>query len=311
MIYYIDNDSWEKGDASPDLDIDNRPYLCFFTEEEFAATSAALQISDRIVQEFKSGQDFKFESHEGFEYISLSIPVLKDRLQEKNHTIIYFRKDLLIFVSDNSDQLPVFSRIQIELQKEDSESHNLSLEKIMQLFFDILTYEDSLIIESIEDEASDLEEALITSRTGNYINGIIQLRKKLLAIKRYYDQLASISSVIEENENGLLTDKGVRFFHILTRRTERMLNDIDNLQDYVSQIREAYQAQVDIDQNGVMKLFTVITAIFLPLTLIVGWYGMNLQMPEYHWYLGYPVVILLSASVALGSFLYFKRHNWF
>ena len=105
--------------------------------------------------------------------------------------------------------------------------------------------------------------------------------------------------------------KILRYYHILTTRIERLSDSVSNLRDYVSQVREAYQAQVDINQNEIMRLFTVITAIFLPLTLIVGWYGMNLQMPEYKWSFSYPVVITVSLAVALFSIIYFKKHKWF
>ena len=59
------------------------------------------------------------------------------------------------------------------------------------------------------------------------------------------------------------------------------MHSVLNLRDYLSQVREAYQSQIDINLNNVMKIFTVITAIFLPLSLIAGWYGMNFNMPEY------------------------------
>jgi magnesium transporter len=84
-----------------------------------------------------------------------------------------------------------------------------------------------------------------------------------------------------------------------------------NSRDYVSQVREAYQAQVDIDQNTIMKVFTVITSIFLPLTLLVGWYGMNLRMPEFSWDYGYPFVILLSVIVVSLCVVFFKKKKWF
>ncbi len=84
-----------------------------------------------------------------------------------------------------------------------------------------------------------------------------------------------------------------------------------HLLDYVTQVREAYQAEVDLNLNQTMKLFTVLAAVFLPLTLIVGWYGMNFDMPEYHWAWGYPVVIVVSILMVVACILYFKRKKWF
>ena len=84
------------------------------------------------------------------------------------------------------------------------------------------------------------------------------------------------------------------------------------LREYASQISSEYQAQVDIQQNRVMKLLTIVTTIFLPLSLLVGWYGMNFQgMPELSWTYGYPAVIAVSVLLAVGLIVYFKRKHWF
>lgn len=132
-----------------------------------------------------------------------------------------------------------------------------------------------------------------------------------MVLKRYYEQLSDIAEDICENENELIREKTMKFFRIFQSRVERLYQEVLNLRDYITQVREAYQAQVDINLNNIMKLFTVITAIFLPLTLIVGWYGMNLQMPEYGWRFGYPVIIGISAAVVAGVIIYFKRKKWF
>ena len=68
---------------------------------------------------------------------------------------------------------------------------------------------------------------------------------------------------------------------------------------------------MDIELNETMKVFTVITTIFLPLTLIAGWYGMNLNMPEYASPYAYPAVILVSLLVVVGEIVYFKKKKWF
>ncbi len=151
----------------------------------------------------------------------------------------------------------------------------------------------------------------MTSRNKNYITEIVHLRKKLMGYKRYYDRLLSVTEAIVENVNGLLSKKEMRYFQIITDRNRRLLESLRFLQDYLSQIREAYQTQVDINLNSIMKLSTVITTIFLPLTLVAGWYGMNFDMPEYHLSFGYPMVIVGSLVLSLLIIIYFKKHKWF
>ena len=84
------------------------------------------------------------------------------------------------------------------------------------------------------------------------------------------------------------------------------------LHEYATQISSEYQAQVDILQNRVMKLLTIVTAIFLPLSLIAGWYGMNfIDMPLLRWQYGYPLVVIVSVLVVALLVWYFKRKKWF
>ena len=68
---------------------------------------------------------------------------------------------------------------------------------------------------------------------------------------------------------------------------------------------------MDIAQNRVMQLLTIVTTIFLPLSLIVGWYGMNFDMPELSWEYRYPVVIVLAVVIVAVLIRYFKRKKWF
>ena len=77
------------------------------------------------------------------------------------------------------------------------------------------------------------------------------------------------------------------------------------------QLRDLYKAHIDIKQNRIMTVLTVVTTVFMPLTLIVGWYGMNFKyMPELEWRFGYPIVIVISLIIVVGSLLFFKLKKW-
>jgi magnesium transporter len=77
------------------------------------------------------------------------------------------------------------------------------------------------------------------------------------------------------------------------------------------QLGDQYKANLDIRQNRIMTILTVVTTIFMPLTLIVGWYGMNFRyMPELEWRWGYPVIIVVTLLIAIGCLLFFKKKKW-
>jgi magnesium transporter len=306
MIYSLDNETLIE-DSVDNISLSNgKSFICVITFEQLKEMADKLYINDKIVYECLNGITSKFESYEGFDYISLKIPKIDDLLRTSKKTCIFFTKDLLVFIceDDNLVEEMISEIISMKIKL-------TNISKMLYIFFDKLTSEDTYFIDNIEQEITKLEEGLITSKEDNYLKKIIILRKKLLKLKRYYERLLNIAESIEENDNNLIDKKTIKYFRMFTNRSNRLYQAVNNLRDYVTQVREAYQAQVDINQNTLMKLFTVVTTIFLPLTLLVGWYGMNLKMPEYSWDYGYPTVTVISITIVVACVVWFKKNKWF
>ncbi len=241
---------------------------------------------------------------EGHGYL-LSFYALSIRqLQRKEQRVaIYLDRESVFCVTKDEQIQQLFS-----LCTESGDSVRMLFE-----FFMRLTAEDVDTLEQFEERITNLEDHLLTEHHSNEESSrvIISIRRELLRLKRYYEQLGIVISNLADDETAFFTDEEQKRFLAVSRRMDRLLESVLHLREYITQVREAYQAQIDIDQNNIMRLFTVITAIFLPLTLIVGWYGMNLQMPEYAWPFGYPFVIALSAVILILTFLLFKLKKWF
>ena len=95
--------------------------------------------------------------------------------------------------------------------------------------------------------------------------------------------------------------------NLMTRRHESAVS----LREHTMQVRDLYNAQLDEKRNRTMTLLTVVTTIFMPLTLIAGWYGMNfVYMPELKWRFGYPVVIAVSAAIIVFCLILFRKKKW-
>ena len=301
MLYYLKKDDIEKVDFEEDKD-----YLCVASFEDLEKNAKKIGIKSELIELWAKGITSKYESNYGFDYVSLIVPNKDELLDESTRICIYFKKKLLLLITNNdSDINKIIGEIFESIDK------SSSLAKILYVLFDKLTMEDTYILDDLEQEISELEEAVLTSLENNYLNKIMILRKKLLKYKRYYEQFYNIVEGIEENENGLIDKNTLKSFRIVKNRVNRLYSSVINLRDYVSQVREAYQAQVDISQNNLMKIFTVVTSIFLPLSLIVGWYGMNFTyMPELRSKFGYPSVIIVSLLVVAGCIIYFKRKKY-
>lgn len=280
-------------------------YLGLFDFDEINEIAERYGADSFLFEDSITNKAAKFESFDGYDFVCLNVLNYSDILAKQSRVLIHLRKKFVLFFCEDAVRVNAILN-ECTANKED----NMTLSKLLYQFFNKLTIGDTGIF-NIEREILDLEKALITSKKRNCVKEIINMRKRLMALKRYYEQFLDLLDDLQENENRFFDKKTLRYFKVLDNRIDRMYHNVLNLRDYVTQVREAYQAEVDISLNTTMKLFTVITAIFMPLTLIVGWYGMNLQMPEYSWKYGYLMVIGISAAVIVGSFYYFKKHNWF
>lgn len=193
-----------------------------------------------------------------------------------------------------------------ETVRENAENIDIPEDGILQLheFLLELTANDVYKLESLENMIISLEDNLLMDKTPSKdgIRDIIKVRKDLLKVKRYYEQMEFLTDEIAAIDPA---------FGFIDKKFDRLLEFVLHLQEYIEQVREAYQSQIDIEQNNIMKVFTVVTSIFLPLTLIAGWYGMNLQMPEFRWTWGYPFVIGISLAVVAALIVIFKKKKWF
>ncbi|ALB46879.1 magnesium transporter [Clostridium beijerinckii] len=305
MVYVLENDILQSDKMESITTNNNKLFVVVIKFDELKSVSDILNINEKLLYDCMNGRTSKFESYEGLDYISLKIPIINNVLKQSKKVSMFLQKNVLVFISDGNDILE-----EVISKSKTGEIKGLNLSKLLYAFFDKLTFEDTYHIEELEYEIAALEEGLMTSKNDNYLKKIIMLRKKLLKLKRYYERLLNIAESIEENDNGLIDKKIIRYFRMFTNRINRLYQNVNNLRDYVTQVREAYQAQVDINQNQLMRLFTVVTTIFLPLTLIVGWYGMNFNMPEYGWSYGYPFVISISVSVVVLCGVWFKKNKW-
>lgn len=305
MLYKIENAALSECEIKDLRPNEAQPFLGFLSLEDARQAIGQLGGGEHILNEAEQSGSMQFYNHEGCDLMCVHIPRHKSHLSH-DKIMIYTGKNALLFISDNQTLLQKTKDLFT------NEKGSLpAFERILCIFFEKLSVYDVAFFDAFEQEISELENALIESQKREFVKEIVSLRRRLMALKRHYEQLLDLLDELQENENGVLDEKSLSYFKIFSSKADRHYHNILNLRDYVTQVREAYQSAVDIDLNRIMKVFTVITAIFLPLTLIAGWYGMNLKMPEYSWPYTYPAVTAVSVCVVLFSIFYFKKHKWF
>lgn len=136
-------------------------------------------------------------------------------------------------------------------------------------------------------------------------------RRDLGVAQRFYRQVADAARDIAVDESCLDRHERHLFSGLQNRATE-LLNDTKDLRDYIFQIRSGYQGHINVRQNNVMSILTIVTTIATPIALITGWYGMNFDnMSELHYQSAYGIVTIVVVAIVTLEVIYFKKKRWF
>ncbi len=280
-VAVLTSDEWAKNKDSfgmgIDMDLDLSDIFLTKAEVNYDSLTGSFAIPDR---KNPSGDDLKFAF----------------ALDEKG----------IIFIDDGN------TAEQIILGVQRTKKWKLpSLERFLYDFLDQIVKDDLRLMENYETELDLMEQSIIDGDENLPSGRLNDIRSDIRYLRIHYEQLMDLAQEFQENENNFFKQENLRYFRLFIDRAARLHDTSMSLRDYTMQLRDLYKAHLDIKQNRIMTVLTVVTTIFMPLTLIVGWYGMNFRyMPELNWEWSYPVVIIISIAIVVLSLLFFKKKKW-
>ncbi|MCQ2497213.1 MAG: magnesium transporter CorA [Lachnospiraceae bacterium] len=186
-----------------------------------------------------------------------------------------------------------------------------SLERFIYDFLELIVNDDLHFFENYDKKLDELEDKILAGDMDNIMEPLLNIRGEILEIHTHHEQLLDLSQELSENENNFFKPENLRYFDMFSNRIIR-LNDIaSSLRERVIQVRDLYDSQLNVRQNKISTVLTIVATIFMPLTLIVGWYGMNFKyMPELESPLAYPIIIGICILIVVGSIIFFKKKKW-
>lgn len=168
------------------------------------------------------------------------------------------------------------------------------------------------IISKIENRLDELEESDAHTKGSKIMDEVFDLRSDLLKLRRGLMPMREVIHRFLVSRRVEMTENDRKYFHDIYDDLVQQTEIIEANRELASDIRENYMTYNSFKSNNIMMTLTVISTIFLPLTFIVGWYGMNFRnMPEIDTEYGYYVVLAVMFSIALGMLWYFKKKGWF
>ncbi|MCE5202558.1 MAG: hypothetical protein LLF78_08625 [Synergistaceae bacterium] len=283
----------------------NGPFIAVLSSAEYKAKDLPDGFTATMIPRYEHIHSCKAEVMQDILCGTFSVP--RKKLSDKRISFAFcIKKTGVLFVDDSDLTQSIIKKIaETVAWKEPSIGH------FFYTFMETLIENDLGYLEAIENRLSKLEASVLADELDSFIYKIVAIRKEILACSHYYSQLTDIGLVLLEDENELFSPSALPLFKLFSDRAHRLREETQMLREYSLQISEAYQTQIDIRQNIVMKVLTVVTTIFLPLSLLAGWYGMNFKnMPELQWRYGYHLVIFVSICIVIYCLWIFKKKKF-
>lgn len=167
------------------------------------------------------------------------------------------------------------------------------------------------ILEKIGDKIELLEEELITEPTKETLQQLHHMKREMIFVRKAVWPMRELINNMERSETELIKSSTDIYMRDVHDHTIRVIDTVETYRDLLSGMMDIYLSSVSNKMNEVMKVLTIITTIFVPVTFIAGVYGMNFDyMPELHTRWGYPVTWAVMLVIIVLLMIYFRRKKW-
>lgn len=182
------------------------------------------------------------------------------------------------------------------------------LDAVMENFYITLEHEEDKVEELI-NLSKNSDNPIILERIEKHRDNFNFLKRSIIPLR---DSLYDIKSIKDDNVFNLIENDNFSFFARLYQKSLELLEQIESDMGALDSASNFFFSAQTHKMNEIMKILTIVSAIFIPLTFIVGVYGMNFEyMPELHYPYGYYTVIVVMLLIGISMLFYFKKRRWF
>ncbi|KHL93839.1 magnesium transporter [Paenibacillus sp. IHB B 3415] len=184
-------------------------------------------------------------------------------------------------------------------------------DRFLYLLIDLVVDNFFSVGDRIEARIEKLEEDILMHTKKSHLSEIIGLRSEILWLKKMLGPQKEVINTLNKKDLRLIDDQLQKYFSDIYENAVKISETFETYRDLMGNLREAYQSSIANRANEIMRVFTAITTIFMPLTVITGIYGMNFDnIPETHSQYGYYGVIAVMVTLGCGMLVIFRKKDW-
>ena len=253
----------------------------------------------------------KWEEFPNYAFIALKMiecPAGVAQVKVEHVSLILGHNYVISFLEDEGD---VFESIRQRLRRGAGCMRSKQTDYLAFCLMDAVVDHYFLTVERIGDLVEELDEELLGNARHEDIPQLHRFKRNLLHLRRSIWPLREVLSSISRSETPLLQKENQLFWRDLYDHSVQVIDMVETARDTLASMHDTYLSSLSNRMNEVMKILTIISTIFIPLTFIAGVYGMNFKnMPELEWRDGYFLVLAVMLAIGISLLIYFRRRRW-
>lgn len=253
----------------------------------------------------------KFEDHENYLFIVVKALLLGDATFSVNYEQIsvVVMNNLVFTFKEKQDEL--FDALRHRINNSKGRFRSLGADYLAYAIMDTIVDQYMSISDSLVDAIESVESELLDSPTEKTLSSIQQIKRELIFIRKTVSPVRELLAGMQRNESTLIEEKTQIYIRDVHDHAIRVIESIDSYRELVTGLLDIYLSSVSNKMNETMKVLTVFASIFIPLTFIVGIYGMNFEfMPELKWKWAYPVLWVVFVIISGLLLVFFRKKKW-
>lgn len=206
----------------------------------------------------------------------------------------------------------VFNPVRERLASDNSRIRKMGSDYLAYSILDSIVDNYFIVLEKLGDEIEEVEEMLISKPDPQALRLINDLKRDMLFMHKCIWPLREVTGLLERGESPLINEATHLYLRDVYDHVIQAMDTSETYRDILSGLVDIYLSSLSNRMNEVMKVLTIISTLFIPLTFLAGLYGMNFRyMPELEWHWGYFALLGVMAVVTIFMLYFFKRKKWF
>jgi magnesium transporter len=258
----------------------------------------------------------KHETYEGFDFVVLRMiaPPKPGAMMEPEQLSLFLGDRWVVTFQERPGDC--FEAVRARLRAGTGNLRAYGADYLAYAIIDAVVDQYFPVVEALGDRLEQVEDTILSSANMPVMSQLHGTRREFITLRRAIWPLRELLGQATREGVGLFTSRTRVYLRDCYDHSVQLIDLVENYRELSSSLMELHLAAVGFRTNEVMKVLTIISTIFLPLTFIAGVYGMNFDtahewnMPELRWRFGYAFSLLLMAASAIGMLLFFRRKGW-